>query len=57
MIYVVRHRAGDDVYVVGYMSLSMDTEDVFVAMREFASEKQAYAFINYLNGGEGDFFQ
>ena len=56
MIYTVRHRTGDDVWVVGYMSLSLETEDIFVAMREFASEKQAYAFINYLNGGEGELF-
>jgi hypothetical protein len=57
-MYFVRYSSKDNLWTVGFLisSNSETLADEWQAVRDFASEKQAFAFINYLNGGSGDFF-
>lgn len=55
MQYVVKVERGDegDIFAVGYW----DTDVDFTPVADFESEAIAYAFINYLNGGNGEVFR
>jgi len=48
---------GEDVWTVGHYKLVGDehcsSEHVWEAMKDFGSEVEAAAYVNYLNGGEG----
>jgi len=60
-MYVVKFSPTDRLHTVGYNEPHVErgsnaTFYKFVAMRDCSSESEAFAFINYLYGGEGNLF-
>ena len=59
MLYGVQKTRGEDLWTVGYWAPQSYSDGVmyeWFGLEDFGNRKAAFAFINYLNGGEGNLF-
>lgn len=52
-----KHRGDPNVWTVGHYQISTESEgsafQMWVPMKDFGTEYEAAAYVNYLNGGDG----
>lgn len=53
MFVSVKARGEQNLWTVGYYIHDDEGNPVWTAMRDFSHAETAWAFINYLNGGDG----
>jgi hypothetical protein len=54
-MYAVKKAQGEDIWTVGIHHYSGGST-IWYSLRDCSSDEEAFAFINYLNGGKGNPF-